>query len=224
MKSRFYFLLLITILLTSCKQSSASTNTIEPSRAPTQVSTSTLDALVATRVAATLTAQVASLTPTSLATTTATHQPAATETVTSTPTSTGTETPTSTQTPSPTPSPTPAKSAATGKVCYLVGQTIPAMTAYFQNSATGAVSELPIVTGQITYTATLTPGTYIAYAWLPDFSFGGLYSNAVPCGLKASCDDHAALPFTVQKGKVGSSRCCANPVPIFRLYIKSYHL
>jgi hypothetical protein len=76
------------------------------------------------------------------------------------------------------------------------------MTAYFQNSTTGAVAELPIAAGQITYTVTLTPGTYIAYAWLPDFSFGGLYSNAVPCGLKASCDDRAARPFSVQVGKV----------------------
>jgi hypothetical protein len=202
MKSRFCVLLLITVLLTSCKQSSVPTNTIEPSRAPTQAATSTLDALVATRVAATLTAEAASPTPTSLATITVTPQPTAKPTATATPTSTGTETPAATQTPSPTPSPTPVKSAATGKVCYLVGQAIPAMTAYFQNSATGAVTELPIATGQITYTATLTPGAYIAYAWLPDFSFGGLYSNAVPCGLKASCDDHAARPFTVQVGKV----------------------
>jgi uncharacterized protein YceK len=204
MKSRFCILLLITVLLTGCKQSSVLTNTIEPSRAPTQVATTTQDALVATRVAATLTAQAAPPTPTSLATTTVTPQPSstATATATATPTSTGTGTPAATQTPSPTPSPTPVKSAATGKVCYLVGQAIPAMTAYFQNSATGAVAELTIATGQITYTATLTPGTYIAYAWLPDFSFGGLYSNAVPCGLKASCDDHAARPFTVQAGKV----------------------
>jgi hypothetical protein len=94
------------------------------------------------------------------------------------------------------------KAVASGKVCYLVGQEIPAMTAYFQNSTTGAVAELPIAAGQITYTVTLTPGAYIAYAWLPDFSFGGLYSNAVPCGLKASCDDHAARLFTVKIGEV----------------------
>jgi hypothetical protein len=206
MKSQFSFFLLITVLLTSCKQSSVPTNTIEPSRVPTQTAISTLDVLVATRVAATLTAQSAPATPTLLASITATHQPAATTTATATvtamPTSTGTETPAATHTPSPTPSPTPIKSAATGKVCYLVGQAIPAMTAYFQNSTTGLVAELPIASGQITYTVTLTPGTYIAYAWLPDFSDGGLYSNAVPCGLKASCDDHAARPFTVQAGTV----------------------
>ena len=206
MKSRFVFLLFIAILVTSCKQSPAPTDTTEPTRAPTQAATSTLDALVATRVAATLTAQAAPPTSTLSATTTDTPQPTVTTTTaataTTTPTSTVTETPAATHTPSPTPSPTPAKSAAAGAVCYLVGQAIPAMTAYFQNSATGEVTELPIASGQIAYTITLTPGTYIAYAWLPDFSFGGLYSNAVPCGLKASCDDHAARPFTVQAGDV----------------------
>jgi hypothetical protein len=75
------------------------------------------------------------------------------------------------------------------------------MTAYFQNSTTGTVTELPIAAGQITYTVPLTPGVYIAYAWLQDFSFGGLYSDAVPCGLKASCDDHDPRGFTVQAGK-----------------------
>jgi len=206
MKSRFFIFLLFVLILTSCKPSSVPTNTLEPPPAPTQPATSTLDALVATRVAATLTAQSAPPTPTVLATTTVTPQPTATPTVTPTAISTGTETPAATETPSPTPSltpsPTPVLSAAAGKVCYLVGQAIPAMTAYFQNSATGAVAEQSLAAGQITYTVTLIPGTYIAYAWLPDFSFGGLYSNAVPCGLKSSCDDHAARPFTVQAGKV----------------------
>jgi hypothetical protein len=93
-------------------------------------------------------------------------------------------------------------SGVTGKVCYLPGQEIPEMTAYFQDTKSGAVAELPIATGQITYTSVLTPGTYIAYAWLLDFSQGGIYSNAVPCGLKASCDDHAALSFTVKLDEI----------------------
>jgi hypothetical protein len=29
-----------------------------------------------------------------------------------------------------------------------------------------------------------------------------LYSNAVPCGLKSSCDDHTARPFSVKTGSV----------------------
>jgi hypothetical protein len=202
MKSRIYFLLLVAILLASCKASPSPTSTLEPTRVPTQTALSTQDVLVATWVAATLTAQAAPSTPTAAATSTLTPPPpSATPTATSTATSTGTSVSTSTPSPSPEPSPTPSKAGATGKVCYLFGQGIPAMTAYFQNSATGAVDELAIATGQITYTITLIPGTYTAYAWLPDFSQGGSYSNAVPCGLKSSCDDHAIRPFTVQAGR-----------------------
>jgi hypothetical protein len=202
MKSRICFVLLVTILLTSCKASPAPTNTLEPTRVPSQTAISTLDVIVATRVAATLTAQAAPSTPTAAATSTLTPPPAATVTATGTATSTATSLSTSTPSPSPEPSPTPVNAGATGKVCYLVNQGSPAMTAYFQNSASGGVVELPIATGQITYTITLTPGMYTAYAWLPDFSQGGSYSNAVPCGLKSSCDDHAIRPFTVQAGRV----------------------
>jgi hypothetical protein len=209
MKSRINFLLLIVILLTSCKGASTPTETVKPLPTSTQASTSTLDIIVATRVAATLTAQSAPPTPTLADTSTVTPPPPATATVTqtATPTSTTalTATPTSTDTPTPEPSPTPIQSAATGKMCY-PSDSIPAMTAYFQNSTTGTVIELPIAAGQITYTITLTPGTYIAYAWLPDFSYGGLYSNAVPCGLTTSCDDHAARPFTVKASQVVHSR------------------
>lgn len=198
MKTTIIFFTIITILLTGCNRSSTPTSTLEPSRAPTQAATSTLDIMVATRVAATLTAQALPATPTQAATNTVMPQPSATATLIST----STPAPTQTQAPTMTPLPTPVQATAAGKLCYLVGQAIPAMMAYFQDTTTGSVAQLPIAAGQITYTLTLTPGTYIAYAWLPDFSAGGLYSNAVPCGLKASCDDHAARPFTVQTGAV----------------------
>ncbi len=198
MKTPIILFTLIAILLTSCNRSSTPTSTLEPSQTPTQAATSTLDIMVATGVAATLTAQAQPATPTQAATSTFTPQPSATATLISTTTPAATLT----QAPTMTPLPTPIQAAASGKLCYLVGQAIPAMTAYFQNTTTGTVAQLPIAAGQITYTLTLTPGTYIAYTWLPDFSFGGLYSNAVPCGLKASCDDHAARPFTVQSGAV----------------------
>lgn len=204
MKTLTIIILLIAIVLSGCKGSSTPTSTPLPSQTLTQAATSTLDALVATGVAATLTAQALPATTTPAHTSTPALQPSATATLvpTSSPEPTLTLAPTVTPLPTVTPSPTPIKAAAAGQICYLVGQAIPAMTAYFQNTSTGAVAELPIASSQITYTLTLTPGTYIAFAWLPDFSFGGLYSNAVPCGLKASCDDHAARPFTVQAGSV----------------------
>jgi len=75
------------------------------------------------------------------------------------------------------------------------------MTAYFENTQDKKVVELPIAEGQSTYEILLPPGTYQAYVWLPDFSRGGLYSKAVPCGMKSSCQDHTILPFTVEEDK-----------------------
>jgi hypothetical protein len=44
------------------------------------------------------------------------------------------------------------------------------------------------------------PGEYVAYAWLPDFSGGGSYSQSVPCGLTVSCTDHSLIQFVVAPG------------------------
>lgn len=92
-------------------------------------------------------------------------------------------------------------SKASGKICY-PSEKIPAMTAYFQNTKTKSVVSLSIAANQLTYSIPLFPGTYIAYAWLPDKSLGGSYSKAVPCGLDVSCTDHTPLPFTIQSGGV----------------------
>jgi hypothetical protein len=117
-------------------------------------------------------------------------QPTTTATSTNLP---ATTTPTALFTPTPAPN-------VSGKVCY-PAEGIPAMTAYFQETSSNKVVELPIATNQTTYKITLPSGTYIAYAWMPDFSLGGLYSKAVPCGLKTSCKDHTPLPFTVKTGE-----------------------
>jgi hypothetical protein len=74
------------------------------------------------------------------------------------------------------------------------------MTAYFQETESKAVVEQPIAAGQITYTVSLPPGEYIAYAWLPDFSLGGLYSKAASCS-RAACSDHSPIPFKVAAGE-----------------------
>lgn len=86
-----------------------------------------------------------------------------------------------------------------GKICYPSEQ-IPAMTAYFEETSTHQFASLPISQNQTFYKINLSPGTYIAYAWLPDFSQGGSFSKAVPCGLTNGCNDHTPLPFTVQAG------------------------
>lgn len=112
-----------------------------------------------------------------------------------------TETPTQTLTPSPAATSTLAGARVYGKVCY-PSEVIPAQTAYFQDTETDQVVELPIAENQTSYEINLPPGTYVAYTWLPDFSWGGLYSHAVPCGLTAECDDHSALPFDLDSGDI----------------------
>ncbi len=86
-----------------------------------------------------------------------------------------------------------------GKICY-PSQYIPEMTAYFENTMTGQYITLPIALNQNTFGIFLPPGEYIAYAWLPDFSLGGTYSKAVPCGLTTSCVDHSMIRFQVTSG------------------------
>ena len=86
-----------------------------------------------------------------------------------------------------------------GKICY-PSQYIPEMTAYFENTATGKYSTLSIALNQNTYGIFLPPGSYKAYAWLPDFSLGGTYSKAVPCGLTTNCTDHSLIEFQVKFG------------------------
>jgi hypothetical protein len=76
------------------------------------------------------------------------------------------------------------------------------MTAFFENTDTEVLLELPIAADQDAYEVKLRSGTYIAYAWLLDFSRGGLYSRAVPCGLQTGCDDHTLLTFTVVETQV----------------------
>lgn len=151
--------------------------------------TSDPDAVLATIVAETMSA----------AQTEATVSPQATDT----PALEVTGTPTQTFAPTSTPLPTPTQPVnnVSGKVCYPEGE-VPSLTAYFEETGTGALVELPISQGQESYEVKIAPGTYIAYAWLTDFTRGGLYSHAVPCGLKAGCDDHSMLPFTLKEGDV----------------------
>jgi len=94
-----------------------------------------------------------------------------------------------------------SNSGAAGKICF-PSEMIPAMTVYFEDTMNGLVTEIPIAEGQSTYEVTLEPGTYLAYAWLPDFTFGGLYSYAVPCGLSVDCTDHDPLVVQVNPDQI----------------------
>jgi hypothetical protein len=124
---------------------------------------------------------------------------------TAVPTVARTATPTDIPDPSDTPTapPTPIENNVSGAICFPEGE-VPAMTAFFEETDTETLVELPIEPGQTSYEVELEPGTYIAYVWLPDFSRGGLYSRAVPCGLHAECNDHNLLPFRADESEVVS--------------------
>ncbi|MEW6718294.1 MAG: carboxypeptidase-like regulatory domain-containing protein [Chloroflexota bacterium] len=117
----------------------------------------------------------------------------------STPTLTLTPTlPTNTPSPDvPTATPTSELGKVQGKVCFLRAS-IPEMTAFFQNTHTNAVSTLNIAPGQGSYEVELLPGNYIAYAWLTDFSIGGMYSA---CPMGSGCNAHNPLMFIVTSGQ-----------------------
>ena len=74
------------------------------------------------------------------------------------------------------------------------------MTVYFEDVKTEQAIEMPVEAGQNKYEFGLPPGTYIAFAWLNDFSLGGLYSKAVPCGMGSSCKDHQPIEFSLAQG------------------------
>ena len=76
------------------------------------------------------------------------------------------------------------------------------MTIYFENEETFALGVLQLARDQFRYRIELDPSQYIAYAYpnQPEAS-GGLYSEAVPCGLTAGCTDHSPLVFQVEAGQ-----------------------
>lgn len=114
-----------------------------------------------------------------------------------------TEAPTDIPTPEP-PTPTatstlPAENV-TGRVCF-PGGSAPQMTLYFQEQETDEVTEHRLGAGETSYAISLPPGDYVAYAWLDDFSRGGLYSEVVICEGE-NCFDHDPVTFQVTEAQV----------------------
>ncbi|HEY5571520.1 MAG TPA: hypothetical protein VIK64_00780 [Anaerolineales bacterium] len=114
---------------------------------------------------------------------------------------TSTPVPSPSHTPTASPSPTMPPNNVTGNICFPDGE-IPEMTVYLEETDNENLVEIGIDPGQTSYETDVEPGTYIAYAWLKDFSRGGLYSRAVPCGMGTECEDHSVLAFTVEQREV----------------------
>ncbi|MBW8010135.1 MAG: carboxypeptidase regulatory-like domain-containing protein [Chloroflexi bacterium] len=90
-----------------------------------------------------------------------------------------------------------------GTVCF-PSEFIPEMTIYLQEINTNNTTEVNIAENQNVFSQQVPSGTYIAYAWLLDFSIGGSYSQAVPCGLSVNCIDHSLIQFPVGGGQTVS--------------------
>jgi hypothetical protein len=85
-----------------------------------------------------------------------------------------------------------------GKICY-PSDYLPALTLYFESTTDDRLISYQTHEGQSSYAVELEPGSYYAYAWLPeDILGGGMYSEAVPCGLRVDCTDHSLIPVIVK--------------------------
>jgi len=93
--------------------------------------------------------------------------------------------------------PTLATAQVSGKVCY-PGGIATDLKAYFQNTVTNLAVELSIAAGSAQYSVDVPPGSYIAYAWVTDFSNSGSYSA---CGQTPGCGDATPKSFTVAPGQ-----------------------
>ncbi|MEK6222456.1 MAG: hypothetical protein N2D54_09440 [Chloroflexota bacterium] len=87
-----------------------------------------------------------------------------------------------------------------GHICF-PSEGIPEMTLYVVNVQNNDVTNVPIAQNQTEYSTQVGAGNYNVYAWLPDFVYGGSYSNAVACGLDVSCTDHSLTTVIVNGGE-----------------------
>jgi len=99
---------------------------------------------------------------------------------------------------------TPASATGTirGHLIYpsevLVAQRIIA----FDTVTMDKVAEVSTVQDQNTYELSVPAGDYFVVAYTLDGKLAGGYSQAVPCGLSASCTDHSLIAVQVESGAV----------------------
>ncbi len=101
--------------------------------------------------------------------------------------------------------PTPPKDlyqtgTVNGKICY-PGEAVPDVILYLENKEKKEITSITIPGEQIVFSGGLPPGTYVAYAWLRDYSAVGVYSEAIVCGLSEDCTDHSLIEFEVSTGE-----------------------
>jgi hypothetical protein len=98
----------------------------------------------------------------------------------------------------------PSGGSISGKVCYPAGG-IPPLTIYLKNTQTGDLLLLDNAQNSDHYEFLDVPaGHYIVFAYPVDTAYAvvGGYTQAVPCGLQASCEDHTPIELIVEAGVV----------------------
>lgn len=84
---------------------------------------------------------------------------------------------------------------------------IPPLHVYaIRTDVPGSYCMTPTVANQRSYAITGLPvGTYVVIAYRADGKHGaGGYTQAVPCGLQASCDDHSLIPINLRDGQAAT--------------------
>lgn len=92
-----------------------------------------------------------------------------------------------------------------GRICY-ASESIPPLVIYFENIDTGEVYSLETELNQSDYQIDVTPGSYVAYAYVLGIEdTPGGYTEAVTCGLTTECADHELIGFEVGDNELASN-------------------
>jgi hypothetical protein len=96
--------------------------------------------------------------------------------------------------------PIPTTGLVSGRICY-PSERIPAMSLYFSQPENDNLTELVVRENQDSYQISLDPGSYFVFAWVESYQVGGMYTQAVQCGMGDDCTDHSPLPISVFAGE-----------------------
>ena len=100
----------------------------------------------------------------------------------------------------------PKEGTVSGNTLLFPADKLPALRIAFFNVDGSLFGYTDTIAGQNNYSMNLPAGTYTVVAYAlggAGFTVGtaGGYSQAVPCGLDASCSDHSLIKITVKSGE-----------------------
>lgn len=111
-----------------------------------------------------------------------------------------------TDTLSPTPTVAPPTTPPTGSIGGLLSfpsERIPPLSVYAFSTTSSDYYYVDTVMDQGDFLISgLPPGTYYVVAYTTDGTISGGWTQAVPCGLSAACNDHSLIPVIVVGGQI----------------------